>query len=49
MEHDDDITGVGEVLREAVQTLERTRTSVKRKALGTLRRPLESLLSEVPR
>ena len=36
-------------LRDAVQALERTRTSFKSKELGALRRSLETLLFEAPR
>jgi hypothetical protein len=38
-----------EALRDAIQALERTRTSFKSKELGDLRRSLETLLFEVPR
>jgi hypothetical protein len=38
-----------EALRDAVQALERTRTSFKSKELGIVRRSLEALLFEVPR
>jgi hypothetical protein len=38
-----------EALRDAVQALERTRTSFRSKELGALRRSLETLLFEAPR
>jgi hypothetical protein len=38
-----------QALRDAVQALERTRTSFKSKELGALRRSLETLLFEGPR